>query len=92
MTAEENKALIRRQVELFQEYWRTGNGDVFDEVMAPDFVNHTPGIPSDLASLKVAMPMFRAAFPGLTIQVKDLVADGDRVVLRITNQGTHQEN
>ena len=90
MSTEENKALVRRQAELFQEFWRTGNAAVLDEVIAPDFVNHTPGIPPDLAGMKAAMPMFRTAFPDLTIQAEDLVAEGDKVVLRITNRGTHQ--
>ena len=90
MSTDENKALIRRQVELFKQYWRDGNTDVFDEVIAPGFVNHTPGMPVDLVGLKSAMPMFRAAFPDLMIEAEDIVAEGDRVTLRLANRGTHQ--
>jgi predicted ester cyclase len=90
VSTEANKAIVRRQVELFQEFWRTGNGDVLDEVIAPEFVNHTPGIPADLAGLKAAMPMFRAAFPDLRIEAEDVVAEGDKVTLRLVNRGTHQ--
>ena len=35
----ENKAVIRR---LFQEVWNRGNLEVADQIVAPDYVNHTP--------------------------------------------------
>jgi predicted ester cyclase len=66
------------------------NADVFDEVLAPDFVYHSPGAPADLEGFKQFLPMFRAAFPDMRGTVEDLIAEGDKVVDRITFQATHQ--
>ena len=89
-SVEENKALIRRLVSTYQEVWRTGKFDLVDRVFAPDFINHTPGIPPDLPGFKQAMPMFRSAFPDLRIDLEDLIAEREKVAIRITNRGTHR--
>ena len=34
--------------------------------------------------------VYRAAFPDLTTSVEDVIAEGDRVVVRGTDRGTHQ--
>ena len=34
--------------------------------------------------------MFRTAFPDLQVTVDDLIAEGDKVVARITAKGTHK--
>ena len=44
MAAEENKAVIRRLVE---EFWNEGNTQVFDDVFADGFIDHTPQPGSD---------------------------------------------
>jgi hypothetical protein len=41
--SEENKAVVRRFNGLFGECWRTGNAYILDEVLAPEFVYHSPG-------------------------------------------------
>ncbi len=90
MSAEENKAVVRRFNELIGEFWRTGNADAFDEIVAPEFVYHQPGTPPDLESFKQFLPMFRAAFPDMRYTVEDLIAEDDKVVDRISWQATHQ--
>jgi steroid delta-isomerase-like uncharacterized protein len=90
MSIQENKQLARRFNEIVQTFWRTGNTDGLDEVLAADFVHHGPGMPPDLAGLKQMLPMFRAAFPDLEITTEDLIAEGDMVVDRVTVHGTHQ--
>jgi predicted ester cyclase len=88
--SEENKAVVRRFNELVEEYWRTGDADALDEVVAPDFVHHSPGLPPDLEGMKQALPMFRAAFPDMRLTEEDMIAEGDKVVDRVTVRGTHQ--
>jgi steroid delta-isomerase-like uncharacterized protein len=88
--SEENKAVVQRFNELIDEFWRTGDADVFDEVLAPEFVYHSPGAPPDLGGFKQLLPMFRAAFPDMRGTVEDLIAEGDKVVDRMTFQATHQ--
>jgi ketosteroid isomerase-like protein len=38
VSAEENKAIMRRYFSVFEQ----GNIDLLDELLAPDYVNHTP--------------------------------------------------
>jgi steroid delta-isomerase-like uncharacterized protein len=90
MSTEENKAVVQRFNELIGEFWRTGDTDAFDEVLAPDFVYHQPMTPPDLEGFKQFLPMFRAALPDMSYTVEDLIAGGDKVVDRITWQATHQ--
>ncbi len=90
MSTEENKAVVQRFNELIGEFFRTGDADALDEVLAPDFVYHQPGTPPDLESFKQFLPMFRAAFPDMRYTVEDLFAEGDKVVDRLTWQATHQ--
>jgi steroid delta-isomerase-like uncharacterized protein len=88
--SEENKAVIRRFNELVEQYWRTGDADAFDEVVASDFVHYSPGLPPDLEGMKQALPMFRGAFPDMRLTEEDMIAEGDKVVDRVTVRGTHQ--
>jgi predicted ester cyclase len=90
MSAEENKAVVRRYNDLFAECWRTGEVDILDEVLAPEFVYHSPGAPPDLGGFKQSLLMLSAAFPDMRGTVEDLFAEGDKVADRITWQATHE--
>ena len=89
MTTETNKAIIRRIVEEIQN---RDNLALIDELLAPNFVNHTPapGLPPDREGIKQLLSMFRAAFPDGSMTIEDMVAEGDKVVSRKTYRGTHQ--
>ncbi len=85
---EENKAIIRGVIE---ESINRGNLDVIDDVFAPDFVDRSteeqvPG-PEGVRQFISAV---RAGFPDLRVTIDDLIAEGDKVVIRTTWQGTHQ--
>jgi len=89
MSAEENKAMVRRLMEV----WNTGDVAVLDEVIAADAVSHDPSTPDMGAGpegVKRLMTMYRAAFPDITFTVEDQVADGDMVATRWTSYGTHR--
>ncbi len=87
MSVEENKALVRRY---FDEIDRTGDESVVDHYVSADFVDHSPslGRTPDLEGLKAAFRMFRTGSPG-THRIEDIVAEGDKVVVRVTGQGVH---
>jgi steroid delta-isomerase-like uncharacterized protein len=87
MGTQENKANSRRFVE---EFINRGNLAVLDELTAPDFVDHSapPGVPPSAEGIKTLFAMLRAAFPDLHATVEDQVAEGDRVVQRVTTHGT----
>jgi steroid delta-isomerase-like uncharacterized protein len=89
---ERNKATVRR----FQG--ALGGGDAaltertIDEVVAPEVLIRTP-LPIDStgrAALKEVFGRLRHAFPDLHIEIKDLIAEGDKVVSRNTVSGTHR--
>jgi steroid delta-isomerase-like uncharacterized protein len=91
MSAEENKAIARREME--ELFNHTGNLDVADEIYAPDFVGHEPTQPEDLHGVEAARQFaatMRSAFPDLTCTIEDQVAEGDKVVTRWRGRGTHQ--
>jgi steroid delta-isomerase-like uncharacterized protein len=90
MSTEDNKALVRRS---FEEAWNTGNVDVFEEVIAPDYVLHDPSVPEDVVGIdgiKGFASMFLGAFPDLRFSVEDQVAEGEKVVTRWTSSATHE--
>ena len=90
MAAEVNKAILQRFNELVGEVFRTGNVDVLDEVLAPELVYHQSGAPPDLESYKRFLAMLRLACPDLSHTVEDMIAEGDKVVDRLTWQATHK--
>lgn len=90
MSAEENKALLRREME---EVWNKGNLAVVDELVANNFVLHDPSQPIEVRGpegLKQYVTAFRTGFPDLHITFEDMVAEGDKVATRLTLRGTHK--
>jgi serine phosphatase RsbU (regulator of sigma subunit)/predicted ester cyclase len=88
MSAEENMALARR----FLEARVKGDLDALDQMMAPDFLNHTkllPGEESSREGAKRAIAQYTAAFSNHTVLVEDQVAGGDKVVTRCIVHRTH---
>ena len=86
--SETNKALARRfQNELFVN----GNLAVVDELVADDYVDHSPmpGGPEGKAGLTQIASVFRAAFPDMQLVAEDVIAEGDKVVMRNVARGTH---
>ena len=74
MSASDNKAIVRRY---FEEGLNQKNRAVLDELLADDNLRR-------LVTSTQANP-----FPDLHRTVEDLIAEGDKVVARQTNRGTH---
>ena len=86
--SEENKAIVRRWVEAFNE----GNVDAMDELVTDSYVRHDPNSPEVRGpeEEKQLIAMYRSAFPDLHFTIEDMIAEGDRVVVRYTIHGTHK--
>jgi len=88
MSTEENKAIVRRWLE---ECYNEGNVAVADELIATSYVNHsaphgqTPGLEAE----KQYITMIRSAFPDFHLAIEDQIAEGDKVVTRLTASGTY---
>ncbi len=87
MSTDENKAISRR----WREELDQGNWAVLDAYLSRDFGLHMPGSPpQDQAGMKDVLTMIYGAFPDFHTTFEDLVAEGDKVALRMTFSGTHQ--
>ena len=83
------KAVVRRNTE---EVQGRGNFDVFEELFADNFVDHTPqpGMTPDKAGVRKLYTYVRAAFPDFSPEIHWQLADGDRVTTYQTSRGTHE--
>jgi steroid delta-isomerase-like uncharacterized protein len=87
MSAEENKALVRRW---FAELDR-GNLAIFDELLPEDYQDHNPplpDLPGGREGVKQASQMLRAAFPDASHTIHDQMAEGDKVMTRLSVRAT----
>ena len=87
MSAEENKALVRRSWEIVSQR----NPDLIEEFYPPDLVWHEPD--QDIRGYEQArqfVSTYFRAIPDINISVEDVLGEGDKVVTRYTIRGTHQ--
>lgn len=94
---EKNKAIARRLVE---EVWNKGDLAVADEIldislrdwdaarMNRDQTNPEAGQGAE--GFKQLVTLFRTAFPDAHLTIEDMIAEGDKVVVRWTVRGTHK--
>ncbi len=87
--SEENKALVRQW---FAEVDK-GNPAAEDTFLADDYIDHDPPLP-DMApgreGVKQANALLRTAFPDTEHTIEDQIAEGDKVMTRLSAQGTFQ--
>src|SRR5215472_14527495 len=88
-SSEAAKAVVRRNTE---EVQGEGRFDVFDELFADDFTDHTPqpNTTPDKAGVRKLYTYIRAAFPDFHAEIHWQLADGDRVTTYKTYHGTHE--
>ncbi len=88
MSTEANKAIVRHFEALFNEKQVDGA----DQFVARDYIDHgaLPGQAPGLDGAKRKWAMFITAMPDLHVPIEDMVAEGDKVVVRWTAEGTHQ--
>jgi steroid delta-isomerase-like uncharacterized protein len=87
----ENKALVRRW---FHEVWNQGRESAIDEILAAGALGHGLG-EADVETkgpegFKPFLRNLRGAMPDLKVRIEDMIAEDDKVVVRIVAEGTHQ--
>jgi steroid delta-isomerase-like uncharacterized protein len=82
---EQNKATARSFYEDFN------NWDKVVNLLAPDYISYAAGAPGPLSREEqgAAMRSAVAAFPDLKITIQDQIAEGDKVITRLSTTGTH---
>ena len=86
---QDNKSLVRR----FYSAMDAGDLAAMDELVAEDYIDHNPppfpGLGQGRDGLKQAFQIFLEATPGRH-EIEDQIAEGDKVVTRLTAYGTHK--
>jgi steroid delta-isomerase-like uncharacterized protein len=83
---EANKALVRR----FFNVIELGNLAEFDEIIGEKYDDHLPGQSPGREALKRYFGGLRAAFPDVKFPISQIIAEGDRVAVLNSVQGTQQ--
>ncbi len=88
MAEQDNKALVRRY---YDEVFNQREVDLVDQLAVQDYAEHDPfpGQGDGRADLKARVELILDAMNPLRFEVQDLVAEGDKVVVRWAQQGTH---
>ncbi len=90
MAASELKDIVRR---FSVEVWNKGNMDMLGDVLAANYVYHDPDAPDihTLDDYRQFISNIRTHFPDARYAIEDIIAEGDRVMVRYTFSGTHRE-
>ena len=84
MSLEENKAIVRRFIKAYNER----NLDVFDELVAPDYFDQTFQ-QRGREPFKQLFSMAFETFPDWHEAIEDIIAEGDKVWVRVKATGTN---
>jgi steroid delta-isomerase-like uncharacterized protein len=86
MGTAENKAVVRRFID---EVFLKGDFGAVDELLADDFVPHTWGkVGGGKDELKAAIDRVSAGLSDPSMTIHDLIAEDDRVAVRLTSHAT----
>ncbi|HZM24848.1 MAG TPA: ester cyclase [Anaerolineales bacterium] len=90
MSLEENKDIVRR----YQEAYNTKDFEALAEVLAADVItpNIISGMPPGIEGAKAVHQKTLLGMPDYYTTIEDLIAEGDKVVARVTMTGTHTGN
>ena len=87
MSAATNKAIVRRYLE---QVFNERRIDLFEEFLVDNYQIHGAGIAPGRKAATEWHTMIGAAFPDMWLTFEDMIAEGDKVVIRGDFSGTHQ--
>ena len=81
------KNLVRR---MYEEAWNENRLDAIGEICAADYVGVGPyGNEIGPEAVKRGVASRRLSFPDIHVTIEDMIAEGDKIVARLTFRGTH---
>jgi len=88
MTVEKNKQVV---IKFNKEFFESGNTEITKELLADNFVNHTapPNAPTDASVMIQFIIGFHKGFSNVTVQIHEVLGEGDKVSLRKTITAIH---
>ena len=88
MAVEENKVVVRRFID---EVFVKGNADAVDKLVTADFTPHSWGtMSSGIEPLKQAIARVHAGLSEVSMKIDDMIAEDDKIAVRLTAHGKHQ--
>jgi steroid delta-isomerase-like uncharacterized protein len=82
-----NKEVVRRHLE---DAWNDHHPELWNELLDQNLVIHHPQMPPGREAYVQGCDVYWAAFPDAHTEILDLIAEGDRVVARWVERGTHK--
>ncbi|MBN1163191.1 MAG: ester cyclase [Candidatus Krumholzibacteriota bacterium] len=84
------KELVKRYVE---EFWNKGDLEGLKNLTTEDF-NYHLGLqpPRDREEMAEFIKVTHHTFPDWRVEITDMIAEGDRVVIKWRGKGTHRES
>jgi steroid delta-isomerase-like uncharacterized protein len=82
-----NKAIARRYLE---QVFNERRVDLFEEFLVADCRIHGAGIASGRDAAREWLAITGVTFPDMQLTFEDMIAEGDKVVIRAVFSGTHQ--
>ena len=88
MTVEKEKQVV---IKFNKEFFESGNTEITKELLADNFVNHTapPNAPKDASVMIQFITGFHKGFSDVSVQIHEVLGEGDKVSLRKTITATH---
>jgi predicted ester cyclase len=88
VTVKNDPTFVRR---VFEEGINQKKLEIFDELLAPNYVNHSMPTPTPgPEGFKAVVGMFMSAFPDFRVEVEDVITEGDLFSSRGYFTGTQQ--
>jgi steroid delta-isomerase-like uncharacterized protein len=87
MGTEQNKLLVRRFID---EVFVKGNPEAADKLVTQDFTPHSWGkMPPGVEPLKQAIRHVHAGLANVSFKIEDIIAEEDKVAVRVTAHAKH---
>jgi len=87
MAAQESKVLIRRFID---DVFVKGNADAVEKLVTSNFTPHSWGnMPPGVEPLKEAVKRVHAGLSDVSMKIEDVIAEEDKVAVRLTAHGRH---
>ena len=88
MTTEQNKQVV---ITFNKEFFEAGNTAITKQLLADTFVNHSapPNVPTDASVMIEFVTRFHTGISNVSVQINEVIGEGDRVALRKTITGIH---
>ena len=83
--SESNKTIVQQ----FWDLYNQGAWDQLDSLVSEGYIHHNNASQLSLEQFKRGAAWFRAGMPDFHVVIEDMVAEADKVAVRLVGHGTH---